>query len=521
MISTRDTRHQELLGALQQADVTSLPLQGGSAGSRALLQFIEQELEEPYRSSALRLIDGKPCFEAEPARFDKLLASLRQYRRLMFDRFLMAPRPFDEWRALLGSTLYGVVKYSVRLYSWQDDPHLFPAQRALLAEEAVLPMVLLIAERFPEEPLVAEPGDRLTMLSQDFTALTHKMALAGQLKKVRGEVVLKWCHANITNTTQRYCDAHGRPCLSAKLQSALASVKVKLVIFNILLDELADDVQSPELFELCARIPYAGEGVIGPVSQERLEALLAEVPRAWREYFELAARVWNAALRTLCLLVGEEAFVKHGRQLHWDYDQIVESMRFALKANRMAPDEMFEDQDVGMLLAHNMNMMAFETIDRMAIERAAPAVAAVLDRDLALYEAIREINLYLQYNGQLGNSIATLDAEIDENCVANEIVLFARKHRAGRWLLQCFAERRAALDDGDVEACDAIGAQIRQIIGQTQARRRYLAQWEEMRWRILDVMDRHPAIWKVLDVLAMMKANDQLMIMSWVYRGEI
>src|SRR5690606_1446852 len=122
--------------------------------------------------------------------------------------------------------------------------------------------------------------------------------------KARTEVLLKWCKVNIINTTQHYINAAGYPCFSSEWLKLLANIKVRLVLLNILMDDVADDVQNPWLFRVFAQIPFAPGGELAIVSAERAESLQARVPLEWRDYLMLAVDSWNSAMRLLRLLVG-------------------------------------------------------------------------------------------------------------------------------------------------------------------------------------------------------------------------
>lgn len=527
-ISSRDPRVSEpprstraLQHLLRQVDSPAREFYDRHVAGSLLHQYIRSEIVGPLRMLTIHSLLEKPSFRRDPRRLQGLLSILEEYKRLTMTKLEAMDMPEDKRKFIVGNVLQKIVKYSGSLYNWQDNPDIHPEQRALLVEEAALPLVLDIMDQNFNEPSVDRPKESLNQLAESLVTLTRRMALSGALKKGRGEIVLKWCKLNILRTTQAYVDPSGRRCLPAADLEALAIIKLRAVIFNILLDDLADDVQDPRKFAVFCRIPYPDPGIIGPVSEERHEALREELPEPWVDYLDLAVLAWNSCLQQLLSLVGQEVFARHAPQLKRDYDDILGSMEYSLRLNTTSDMDREIVEDTGMILAHNMNMMAFETMDRMALDRAAPDVGAALDGDPELYAAIREVNLLLQHNGQIGNSTATLDAEIDENCAANEVVAIARQQPGGAEISGLYKRRREAIRWRDMDTYTRLGAMIQDVIATTNARSIYFRKWVENKDRIRRIVREHPAIEGVIDVPATLDAHDKLLLMSWVYRGDI
>lgn len=527
-MSSRDPRRfeasrtqQSLEHLIAQLDAPTCEFYRKQIEGTPLFRFIRQNLISPYCNLTLHTVLERSSFRRDPARLRALLANLKEFQQRAEAMLQLSHAPASTRDAVLSEVLHRIARYSGSLYNWQDNPDLHEEQRSLLREETTLPLVLeIISEDFREQA-PPEQGDSLAHLVQSLVSLTRRMAHAGLLKKARSEVVLKWCKVNIRRTTQRYLDARGAPCLSEPIVRELTNVKLRAVIFNILLDDLADDVQDRAKFELFRGIAGSEEGAPGPVSADRYQALLRQVPEEWGEYLRLSVQAWNSFLYRLEQLVGREAFQKHSPQLKSDYDAILGSMSYALTLNTSVDPVQILRDDAGMVLSHNMNMMSFETMDRMALERADPAVSRALDEDPELYRAIRAVNLLLQYNGQLGNSTATLDAEIDENCLANEVVYIAAQRPGGEEIYRLYQRRREVLARRDMKTYAELGASIREIIERTDTRSIYFEKWVRTKRRILEIIAAQPRVREVLDVPAMLEAGDELLVTSWVYRGDI
>jgi len=486
-----------------------------------LVKFFDEELGPVGRASALAVLLRKPAFRRDPRRLDRLYETLVDYRGRVIERLDAFGVPPPDRPRLVHAVLQALVKYSGSLYTWQDNPDLMPVQRSMLVEENVLPAAMEVMAQDLKEPNFDHTVDGLEALVERFVEVPRAMAQLGRLKKTRGDLVLKWCRYNILPTTQAYCDRRGRRCLPAALVDALANIKVRAVMFNTLIDELADDVQEPRKFALFASIPFAEDGALGAVSRYRRATLLGEIEPEWREYLDLTISVWNSFVDRLRMTVGEKAFAKHARQLRRDYREIVSSMRTALLINRCEHTVEMVEGDFDEVLSHNMNMMAFETIDRMALERAAPDVSAALSAEPALYLVIRKINLLFQCNGHRGNTAATLEAEIDENCPANEVLGIVAKQPGGAEITQLYRHRRKALRVGDMEQYTALAEEIRRLVATTGAERLLFERWMETRHEIENLARSHPGVWRYLDVAAMLAGNDAFFALSLVFRGDI
>ena len=175
----------------------------------------------------------------------------------------------------------------------------------------------------------------------------------------------------------RYLDSE-RPHRTASSLTIATGIKLRLILFNILLDDLADDVQDPALFERLASLPCDENGRARPISAGWPAALLTKAPDDWVEYFDLAVSIWNAALRVLTAYVGNDVVARFEPQLGRDYRLILHSMRVGLEINLDPEGRSLRRPELCDVLAHNGNFMAFDTVDRMVLERTAPAAAARL-----------------------------------------------------------------------------------------------------------------------------------------------
>ncbi|HLT37040.1 MAG TPA: hypothetical protein VK034_12165 [Enhygromyxa sp.] len=486
--------------------------------STALTDALES-LIPPHRSMAIQCVIEHRTFRRLPGRLSTLASTVARFERVVGHE--LAERGLSGFRheVALSETLLRIVRYSANLYAWQDHPDIRPEQRGLLREELILPVVLdIIRQDLVDPPQVRAPTS-LVELSQRMIEVTRELTKKRALKKVRGDVVLKWCRVNIMRTTQRYLGENGEPCLDSRWVEALANVKVRAVVFNILVDELADDVQDRALFEVFRQIPFDADGRIGALTPARERELRAQVPVLWRDYFDLAAATWSSVIHALLSVVGPQAYDEHAEQLAEDYRMILAAMEYALELNSTPSFAGLMRSDGGELLAYNMNMMAFETFDRMALRQANPSLDARLREQPGLYRQLRELNVLLQHNGQIGNSTTTIDAEIDENCIANEIVQLAARS-VGPSLCELFITRKQALAESDFETYAELGAQLRNLIRNTGALAGCFERWMINRREVLERL-RDSAVLEVVDTSAWLSAHDMLLVTSWVYGGDI
>ena len=480
----------------------------------ALVDLLE-EVAAPHGLLALRCVLTRPSFRRGEGRLTALHGALERARVELQGQLRARGLRGSELESRVAEGLHRLCRYAANFYAWRDRDELCPEQRAALCEDDLVHVALEVqTQRFTDAGLQA--------LARRMSEVLRDGARSGRLKKARDETVLRWCRANIRRTSQRYRDAAGRPCFDEARLDALAEVKLRAVVFNILLDDLADDVQDRRLFELFRRIPFADDGRLAALSEVRRARLRRELEPAWRAYFDLAADSWNEFWHSLRLAVGAPALERFGEQLCADYELLVASMDYALELNDDPSAANLLRSDGAELLAHNMNMMAFETIDRMALVRSCPQLDARLAEDTALYQRLRAMAEHVQYNGQLGNSTTTLGAEIDENCLANVVFQLAVVRTGDTVPCELALRRQRALARGDVDTYRDLGGRMAAWVEASGAQGACSRQWVERREAIEELAQLgDAAVRGVLDVEAMLAGNDMLLAASWICGGDI
>lgn len=445
---------------------------------------------------------------------------------------------------------------------WRSNPNVPPRVQSLLTSESVYSSALEIAKTRKSRPvdrLIAQYTSTVSALQSELES-AHRTAI-----KVRNPILWPWCKYNIKNVTYSFRRGEARgasrpPTNGAEsLEDTLADVKLILVLFNVLLDDVADNLQDARILDVLAGIPTAGGelGVASSRDYDRLKRRLSEIEqRRFEPYFDLAVETWRSALTTLQDLTGD-AFRELEPQLAHDYDRLLRAMRFSVDLNRN-PGEVFNlDPSVlereygggrfGEILGHNANRTAFFTIDLMRLRHADPERYAEIVRSGSIH-SYRESAKLFQEMHQMGNSVATGAREAWSDDVSNELfkiandllneelrtrpptlTIFPGTPKEGA-LLTAFNQRREAkrklseLTPGSVAHStklyeyQALGDRIELLFDSSGAEMCYFQQWLGLRDRVEEIFARAPDCADKDDLL---RSNDLILVLHLMYKGKI
>lgn len=476
-----------------------------------------------------------------------------------YQESLQASGDDPEYQGVILKARLSAIHLAPCLGYWRSNPSVPPRVQALLTPESVYSSALEIAKTRKSRPvdrLIAQYTSTVSALQSELES-AHRAAI-----KVRNPILWPWCKYNIKNVTYsfRRGEIRGEPGGGADgLEDTLADVKLMLVLFNVLLDDVADNLQDATILEVLAGIPSAG-GELGVASSrhyDRLKRRLRAIDqRRFEPYFDLAVETWRTAMTTLQDLTGD-AFLELKPQLAHDYDRILRAMRFSVDLNR-DPGEVFNldpavlERDygsgrLGEILGHNANRVAFFTIDVMRLRHSEPVRYAELVRQGTL-RVYRESAMLFQEMQQMGNSVATGAREAWSDDVSNELfkiandllneevrarppllTIFPGTPKEGA-LLTAFKQRREAkrmlgeLEPGSDAHCtklreyQALGDRIELLFDSSGAEMCYFQQWLGLRDKVEETLARAEGCADQEDLL---RSNDLILVLHLMYKGKI
>jgi hypothetical protein len=450
------------------------------------------------------------------------------------------------------------VHMALGLGHWRANPNVPVELQALLNADDVYSSILKVEK--------LRRSAELDEYIQKYSAVVRALNEDGHGEtgiKVRNSVLWMWCKFNINNVAYRFRDGGSRRNWEdfgdERLYDAVADAKVMLVIFNVLLDDVADNLQDPELLAILSAIPtVGGEFRVAPrAAYAKLRERLFAVGRErFAAYFDLAAEIWQSALLGIEELTGD-GFEDWRGQLAEDNRSLLLSMRLSVDMNRRPrelfaarPDELarrYGGSSLGEVLAHNANLSAFLTIDLMVLRNMDPALHDQIVLSGAV-DTYRQAVLISQDMQQMGNSVATGAREIGSDDLSNDLFKVANDLLNARddWelpehLLAAGIERRDAMlsaferkktlrqlfrdpavdpDERDRARAEygALGDDIKLLFERSGAERSYFGRWLARR-RELGALLEHANHY--VDCSQIKRSDDLMLLMHLIYKGRI
>jgi hypothetical protein len=219
------------------------------------------------------------------------------------------------------------------------------------------------------------------------------------------------------------------PCVPAEVKSDLCDTKTLGVMWDVMLDDLADQNGDGKLLEELLRLPQDD----GPVD-------LSPYTPAEREYAQFTCDVWQEIMRRVRRL---PRYREYADLLRFDYLQLCNVMRYSHLLNRHPELLNLVEHDV--YTPHNMHIMICSTIDVMASP----------DFQVIELGKLREVVWHAQWMGRIGNLVTTWQRELGEHdftsgvyarAVACGDVTLAQLHAGDRATIE-----RAIFDGGHEE----------------------------------------------------------------------
>jgi hypothetical protein len=482
-----------------------------------------------------------------------------------FQESLRESGDHPEYQGVILKARLSAIHLAPCLGYWRSNPSVPPRVQALLTPENVYSSALEIAKTRKSralDRLIAHYTSTVGALQSELER-TRKTAI-----KVRNPILWPWCKYNIKNVAYSFQrgKAGGDPRrppdgggTEGSLEDTIADVKLMLVVFNVLLDDVADNLQDARILEILSGIPTVGGelGVAPSRGYDRLKGRLREIDeRRFEPYFDLAVETWRVALTTLEELTGA-AFQELKPQLAHDYDRILRAMRFSVDLNSN-PGKMFNlDADVlereygggrfGEIFGHNANRVAFFTIDLMRLRHADPERYADIVRSGSIH-VYRESAMLFQEMHQMGNSVATGAREAWSDDMSNELFKIANDllNEEVRQLppslskfegtpkedelMTSFNQRREAkrklreltpgtpAHDAKLREYQRLGDRIDLLFESSAAEMHYFQQWLAARDKVADIF---AGAGDCADQDDLLYNNDLILVLHLMYKGKI
>ena len=207
----------------------------------------------------------------------------------------------------------------------------------------------------------------------------------------RDSFLWKWCLEGVDLTTLS--------CVDANLRDESRVTKVLGVMFDVLLDDVADQSGHADYLRALLRIPF------GAPPPE-----FSDLTPDQQAYAETTQRVWDA------ISARARAFPRYAEfseLLRFDYRQLLNAMRYSHMINN--DPELVNMVEHDLYLPHNMHMMVSGTLDLMC--------SSGFDR--GELGALREALSYAQCMGRIGNLVTTWERELKERDFTSGVFAFA------------------------------------------------------------------------------------------------
>jgi len=194
----------------------------------------------------------------------------------------------------------------------------------------------------------------------------------------RNTFLWRWVHQGLELTTL--------PTVSPELKEQVLLAKFLGVMFDVLLDDVADVRRDYVFLQQLIRIPFA------PSRVDRARVRPEDVA-----YLDVTEHVWHSIVAATEVLPG---YARLGDLWEFDYGQLLNCMRYAIITANDARRINSTEHDL--YQPHNMHMMINGTIDLMASPGFDPAEIGRL----------REVLWNGQMMGRIGNMMTTWQREI-------------------------------------------------------------------------------------------------------------
>ncbi len=307
------------------------------------------------------------------------------------------PPAEGERRKIKVTSLYGVGLLSgsveVRWRSMEtrgDHPAGFGAEWVALELQDTRDIKTVVRSAFDRDAILEELKCRTApaRLKEKIEGI-HGRDLSSELQEFVDEYG-KWGerHAFLWRWVCKGLELTALSSVDPQLSSEVLGIKFLGVMFDVMLDDAADQIQDRALVDQMLLISFESSFV----DRER-------IPPQFRDYFDFTARVWKEIEHRTRRLPRHAEFED---LLEFDYRQLLNCMRYALIVN-IDPARL-NNAEHDLYQPHNMHMMINALIDIMA----SPAFEK---REIGL---LREAIWNAQVMGRIGNAVSTWQREIKD-----------------------------------------------------------------------------------------------------------
>lgn len=207
----------------------------------------------------------------------------------------------------------------------------------------------------------------------------------------RDTFLWKWCLKGVELTTL--------PCVDPKLHDFNNETKVLGVMFDVMLDDVADHAKDSRFLDQLMAIPFSRK-VINP----------DDLSIDKREYFQLTEALWQAIVTTA---KSYPRYAEYADLLRFDYLQLLNAMRYSYMINHDPCLINLAEHDL--YLPHNMHMMVSGTLDLMCSP----------DFDHDELGHVRNLLWQAQCMGRIGNLVTTWEREVYERDFTSGVFAWA------------------------------------------------------------------------------------------------
>lgn len=207
----------------------------------------------------------------------------------------------------------------------------------------------------------------------------------------RDEFIWRWVYQGLRLTALSSVDS--------ALWDEVQIIKMLGVMFDVMLDDAADNIQDKELVEQLLLIPFEGSFI----NKQK-------IPSEHVKYLKFTIKLWNEIKDRMQKLPRYSEFK---RLMEFDYRQLLNCMRYALLVNNDPRCLNLAEHDL--YQPHNMHMMISSTIDLMG--------SSVFDTgEIGI---LREVTWNAQVMGRIGNAVSTWQRELKDNDFTSGIFAMA------------------------------------------------------------------------------------------------
>ncbi|MFH1049249.1 MAG: hypothetical protein V1732_06335 [Patescibacteria group bacterium] len=192
------------------------------------------------------------------------------------------------------------------------------------------------------------------------------------------------------------------PGVIEKYQKSVFEIKVILIIFVTLADDLADKYKDKELLNKISAIPFNKNFEIDK-----------KIPRSKQNYLKSGQKIWSIFEKEIKKY---PYYYKFEEYIKFDFQQVINAIKFSYLLNE-APQILYSSESKN-FLSYNMQVFVNSDIDIMCIS----------DFDMDEFGILREIVGKYQIMARIGNCLGTWERELEENDFSSFVFIYAIKN---------------------------------------------------------------------------------------------